>query len=133
MPVLPEGRVGVYVSQVISDTGAARAGIQQQDVIIGINGQQIVGNGNAISNSFSAMIRELRPGATVELEIVRGQEVMMISATLARPPQEVARNSRIIVVTSLFKVAEERFQQWWVRYFNQDAGELESETAAAQP
>ena len=118
-PRLPPGRVGVFVSQVIPDTGAARAGIQRSDVLIGLNGKPITGNGLEIRNNFSSIIRDLRPGATVELEVVRGAEVLKVEAVLGRPPEDVARASNIIVVSALYKVGEQRFQKWWDQYFMQ--------------
>jgi len=134
LPQLPPGRVGVFVSQVIPDTGAARAGIEREDVIIGIDGQPITGTGIEIRNSFSGIIRDLRPGARVELEVVRGSEVMTIPAILGRPPEDVAKASNIIVVSSLYRVAEERFQTWWKDYFARPAdGATEQAAAPSAP
>jgi hypothetical protein len=116
---LPPGRVGLSVEQVIPNTGAARAGLQRHDILIGLNGSPLAGSGQEISNNFSSIIRGLRPGATVDLEVVRGSDVLNIQAVLARPPEDVARDSRIIVVSSLYQVAEERFQKWWEQYFVQ--------------
>jgi hypothetical protein len=126
-PRLPEGRVGVFVSQVIADTGAARAGVLKNDILIGINGQPITGTGNDIRDSFSAIIRTQAPGARVQLELVRGQEVLTLEAILGRPPEDVAKNSNIIKVTPMYHVVSERFATWWQTYFEQDA------TAAAKP
>jgi hypothetical protein len=123
-PVLPPGRVGVFVTQVIADTGAARAGLQRNDVLIGINGQAIAGAGIEIRNNFSTIIRELRPGATVDLEVVRGADVMQVQAVLGRPPEDVARASNIIIVSSLYRIAEERFRKWWAEFFLRDPSQI---------
>jgi hypothetical protein len=130
VPTLPPGRVGVLVTQIIPDTGAARAGLERNDVLIGINGQPITGSGIEIRNNFSSIIRELRPGATVMLEVVRSAEVLNIQAVLGRPPEDVARASNIIVVSALYDVAQERFQKWWDQFFMQRP---ESAAAPTQP
>jgi C-terminal processing protease CtpA/Prc len=123
---LPPGRVGLSVEQVIPNTGAARAGLERHDIVIGLNGNPLTGSGQEISNNFSSIIRGLRPGATVDLELVRGSDVLNIQAVLARPPEDVARDSRIIVVSSLYQVAEERFEQWWAQYFVQPSPDSQS-------
>lgn len=126
-PQLPEGRVGVFVSQVIADTGAAKAGVQKNDILIGIDDVPITGTGVDIRDNFSSIIRTKAPGARVKLEVVRGGEVLNLEAVLGRPPEQVAKNSNIIKVTPMYHVVAERFGQWWQTYFERDA------TAAAKP
>lgn len=127
-PRLPEGRVGVYVAQVIEGTGAARAGLQEGDVLIALNGLAVEGKGEQIRQSFSAAIRDHRPGETIELMVVRGDTLLSILATLSRPPESVARQNNIIAVSELYRQVSERFQTWWELYFRNPAG-----LSASQP
>ncbi len=112
-----EGRVGVWLSAAIPGTGAAKAGLKEDDVLIGLNGTPIEGSGEVITQNFSAIIRQHPPGSRIELEVMRGAERFTVEAVLGRPPEDVARNSRIIKVTALFHVVSERFHIWWERYF----------------
>ena len=114
---LPPGRVGVLVRQVISDTGAAKADVRVNDILIGLNGTPVSGEGRDIQESFSAIIREHPPGSKIQVEIVRGEEVITIEAVLGRPPENVARNSNIIKVTPLYHAVAGRFGRWWEKFF----------------
>jgi hypothetical protein len=117
IPELPEGRVGILIATVIPETGASNAGVKQWDVIIALNGQPVRGANRAISESFSAIVRALRPGAIVELTIVRGKETITINATLGRPPESVARANNIIVVSEEYQRFKAFFEPWWYKYF----------------
>ncbi len=114
-PVLPEGRVCVFVSQVIDDTGAARAGVKTGDAIIAMNGDPVIGKGLAIRNAFSARIRKHKPGETIELTIIRGGETLTVKPTLTRAPQGSLYN--VIVIKDLYREATDRFDIWWDKFF----------------
>lgn len=123
---LPEGRVGVLVAGVIDDTGAFHAGVAKDDVIIALNGKPVEGSGRGISNSFSSIIRDLRPGAVVDLTIIRGATELSISATLHRPPENVARANNIIVVSQEYNKFTARFHPWWELHFHNDPAGVQS-------
>lgn len=114
-PVLPEGRVCVFVVEVIDDTGAHRAGVKPGDAIISMNSVPVTGKGVAIRNAFSARIRKHKPGETVELIVVRGKETLTFTPTLTRAPQKSLGN--VIVISALYREATGRFQIWWEKFF----------------
>src|ERR1019366_7985044 len=58
---------GAVITSVISGTGAAAAGLQQGDIIIGINKTTIAG-----AQDVSSVISSLKPGDQITLHIVRG-------------------------------------------------------------
>ncbi len=123
-PVLPVGRVCVFVSQVIADTGADRAGVLAGDAIIAMDGEPVTGKGQAIRNAFSARIRKRRPGESIELTIVRGAETLTLTPSLTRAPQGSLTN--VIVISVLYKEASNRFEIWWEKFFLHPPGASDS-------
>ncbi len=73
---------GAVVMSVISGTGAAAAGVQQGDIIIGIN-KTSIGSAQDVGSVISA----LRPGDVITLHIVRGKRHITISVTLGTQPK----------------------------------------------
>ena len=131
VPGLPQGTVGVSVANVIADTGAQRAGVQKNDVIIAVDGRALKGAGLEVRNSLSATIRSHRPGTTIELTAVRNARILKIEAILRRPSEATAREGRVMVVSDLYRQAAERFGTWWALYFR-DAPSSATETGADQ-
>jgi Do/DeqQ family serine protease len=62
---LPASR-GVYIGGVEPNGPAAKAGLSEGDIVVGFNGVE-VRNGDVLRNSIAMM----RPGTTVDLEVVR--------------------------------------------------------------
>ena len=78
------GRTGAQVEGVTAGTPAADAGLQPQDVVIAVDGDDINGG-----ESLIATIREKAVGATVTLTVVRGGQEQDLEITLgARPAQQ---------------------------------------------
>lgn len=72
---------GAVVMSVISGTGAKAAGLQQGDIIIGINKTPISG-----AQDVSSVISALKPGDQITLHIVRGTKHLSIKVTLGKEP-----------------------------------------------
>lgn len=67
---------------VLPDSPAAKAGIQQNDIIMKIGGKQIDDK-----NSLTSLISKYKVGDKVELEVVRGDKTLKLTATLEEAPQ----------------------------------------------
>jgi S1-C subfamily serine protease len=72
---------GAVVMSVIANTGAAKAGIKQGDIIVGINSTKI---NNA--QDLSSVLSNLHPGNVIKVKIVRGQQHLTLDVTLGTQP-----------------------------------------------
>jgi S1-C subfamily serine protease len=72
---------GAVVMSVISGTGAATAGVEQGDIIVGINSTKIQS-----AQDVSSVISSLHPGQRIALHIVRGTKHLVIEVTLGKAP-----------------------------------------------
>lgn len=72
---------GVVVVRVSRNTPAARAGIEAEDFIVGINGDPV-----RSSSDLQRLLRTLRPGQTARVEIVRGARRTTIPVQLGETP-----------------------------------------------
>lgn len=122
---LPEGRVGVYIANVLEDTAAARAGIVKEDIIVGIDGTPFEGTGNEVLDQLSAAIRSYRPGSSVELTLSRQGEEITIPVILGRCPETQARAGKVRGTSELYRKAEARFPSWWAENFKTEASRNE--------
>jgi serine protease Do len=75
---LPAER-GVVVGHVSPDSPALKAGLQQTDVVIEVDGQRVEG-----AAQFRRMIREIPAGRTIQLTVWRDGHTQTISATLGK-------------------------------------------------
>ena len=73
---------GAVVMSVIAGTGAAKAGVHQGDIIIGINGTTV----NS-AQDVSSIVSALRPGDVISLKIVRGTKTITLKVTLGTQPK----------------------------------------------
>jgi S1-C subfamily serine protease len=76
-----DGGSGAIVIEVRGGSPAAAAGVRVDDVVVAIDGQPVEGRAGLI-----AAIRDRRPGDELEIEVVRGQERIVLAATLAERP-----------------------------------------------
>jgi putative serine protease PepD len=72
---------GAVVTSVIAGTGAAAAGVQQGDIIVGINKTTI-----ASAQDVSSVISALKPGDQISLKVVRGTKHVTLKVTLGHQP-----------------------------------------------
>ncbi len=96
---------GALVVKVYEDTGAERAGVLVNDVVIGVNGQAV--------KSRLALIREVRrysPGDEIEIEVRRGEQKVALTATLTGRVKQMFPQSRSQYQNSLGgKLSQRRF------------------------
>jgi 2-alkenal reductase len=74
---------GAYVASVESNGPAAKAGIQEGDVILSIDGQRI-----DQQHPFSEVLFKHKIGSTISIELLRGTQHLKVSATLAERPAQ---------------------------------------------
>lgn len=75
------GKGGALVEAVIDDTPAARAGLEPDDIIVGVNGDTTRDMAHA-----RALIADVSPGETAKLEIVRDGEKRKLEVELGTQP-----------------------------------------------
>ena len=80
---LPKKTRGALVAQVQVETPAAKAGLEEGDVIVSVDGKKIK-NSSELSNRIGL----LSPGSTVKLEVLRDGKPKKISVQLAAYPNE---------------------------------------------
>jgi serine protease Do len=66
---------------VIAGTGAAKAGVKQGDIIVGVNGTRITS-----SQDITSLLSSLHPGDTITLQLVRGKKHFNLKVTLGTAP-----------------------------------------------
>ena len=79
---------GAAVGSVSKGGPADRAGIQADDVILGVNGKQVISNAE-----LPPMIAAIKPGTTAELEIWRNKAVKRVPVVVDKLPED-ARATR---------------------------------------
>ncbi|WP_442679426.1 Do family serine endopeptidase [Sphingomonas sp. ASY06-1R] len=80
---LPKNR-GAIISRVEPGQPAARAGVQQGDVIVKVNGQDVTPD-----NTLSYIVAGQAVGSRVRLDLIRNGKPMTLTAVLAeRPPED---------------------------------------------
>jgi len=113
---IPEGSYGIRIGRVIENTGAERAGLRMNDIIIKMDGLPLDGTGLDLFANFSAKIRKTGPGGQLNLTILRPDDgVFDVTATLG-PVQRSSFNS-VSGMREIIPIVEERFFRWWALYF----------------
>ena len=72
-----EGQAGALITEVNSGTGAADAGLQPNDVVVGFDGVPING-----IRDLQAQVRAHQPGESVEMIVLRDGEELRLNVTL---------------------------------------------------
>ncbi len=118
-PEVPEGMNGAFLSEIESGKAAEQAGLLKEDVIVAIDGQPFRGVGQGLSNAVAAMVRAHRPGTTMSVTVIRGNERLEIDVILGRCSPEQLRNRtvRVIGFPDLERNARSNFPGWWARNF----------------
>ena len=65
--ILDEGLDGPKIHEVVPESGAAKAGLQVNDMVTHLNGQRV-----ATRDDLIRRVREFRPGEKVQLKLLRG-------------------------------------------------------------
>ena len=73
--------VGAYVAAVTQGTGAAKAGVRRGDVFVKLDGQRITSNDDVVR-----IVREHRPGDSVQVEVLRAKTRKTFNVTLGDLP-----------------------------------------------
>jgi serine protease Do len=90
LPVSSGGYLGVgldmeamaaKITEVLPDTGASKAGLKPNDVILSLNGRDLEG-----IDKFMETLTGLKPGETVKLRVKRGDQEIDFEATLGKRP-----------------------------------------------
>jgi serine protease Do len=68
---------GVYIAQIYTDSPAAKAGLKEGDIIIGVNDDKVDTMTQLISTLF-----QYRPGDSVSLKVVRDLRTITVNVTL---------------------------------------------------
>lgn len=75
---------GELIARVEPGEGAAKAGIQQGDVVTKVNGVPVTPD-----NTLSYLIANIKPGTRVPIELMRKEKTMTVTATVGqRPPED---------------------------------------------
>lgn len=94
MPEFPEGfplfpmprggqLSGAWIREVVPDTPADKAGLQEGDLILAVDGQPVDDD-----HPLQALIGEHRPGDRVEITYLRGEEEQGVSVRLGEHPDD---------------------------------------------
>ena len=100
---------GLYVKEVMPGGGAAQAGIQQGDIITGVNGNKVYE-----SSDLQETVGRLEPGDKVHLDVLRGSEEKNFTVTLKANKPE----AETVAVT---KSSEELFNRIGASFVPLDA------------
>jgi serine protease Do len=81
---------GVLISRVEPDTPAEEAGLEAEDVIVSVNGEDLT-SGSALS--FRNTIAGFKPGEEIELGVIRDGKELELSVTLGERTDDVIAES----------------------------------------
>jgi serine protease Do len=84
-----ENQSGVVLSDIIDDSPAARAGLQERDIVLAIDGQPLprLKPDRVVVGYFGQQVLRHRPGEPMALTILRGTERQEISVRLGDEPK----------------------------------------------
>lgn len=80
---MPGGKIGITINEVVPNSPADKAGLRPDDVIIGINGEPLEFPEEVYYIALATPI-----GRPIKLEIMRGQQVLQITAVIQPRPQK---------------------------------------------
>jgi S1-C subfamily serine protease len=102
---------GALINSVEAGTPAAKAGLKQYDVVVGVNGQDVKDQ-----NDLRFKIADIQPGTKIELKIIRDGKDMMLTATVAELEGQGQRQAQLkpgkdvgITVTELTAATARRY------------------------
>jgi serine protease Do len=74
-----QSETGAFVVDVVPDSGADEAGVEQGDVIVSVEGEEITSN-----EQLGDIVREREPGDTIEIVVEREGEEQTLTAEIGR-------------------------------------------------
>jgi serine protease Do len=80
---------GVLVGDVSADSPGAKAGLQNGDVVVAVNGQSVTD-----AQDLRLRVSQIAPGSSVRLDILRDGQKRQLTATLGELPETAARAGR---------------------------------------
>jgi serine protease Do len=105
-----EGRKGVRVTQVISNSPAQKSGLRTGDVLLKLDGRVISASTQADEDLFQNLIYEYKSGSEIELSGVRGGENFSCKPSLGDPPTPEAELAELKEDQFQFKARELSFR-----------------------
>lgn len=72
---------GVKVNQVMPDTGAQKAGVKVNDLIVAVDGEAVPN-----ADAFMGLLQRRKPDEVVALKVKRGDQELELKATLGKRP-----------------------------------------------
>ena len=115
LPVTPEEaeiakitKPAVKVGQVVPDSPAAKAGLEQDDVVVGMNGQPLeaMPTPELTAANFTRDLLRVKPGTEVALDTIRKGQAKTLKVTLAEMPMQGYESSKYANRTLGFAVRD---------------------------
>lgn len=72
---------GVKINQILPGTGAEKAGLKVNDLVVSVNGEAVDS-----ADAFMTTLQRYKPGDVVTLKVMRGEKPSEIKATLGKRP-----------------------------------------------
>lgn len=86
--VLEQADIGPKIIQIMPDSGAAKAGLKVNDIVLGINGKLV----KTREELIELVGTKYKEGDTLTVEVKRGEGKVSVQAKLGRPPQDGRAN-----------------------------------------
>ncbi len=112
---------GARVDRVVKDSPADKAGLKEGDIIIKLE-NRIIRNANDVTKD----LRQFKPGDNIQLEVVRGNKNIRLTATLAQRPESeglIKKQLRINFFPPSLGVEMQDMNEDLAEYFNVKEGD----------
>ena len=115
VPGKPQPQWGVRVVQVVAGSAAEKAGLQMNDMVVGMEG--LAWPAGEASMLFREQVMKLKPGSVLRLDVLRDKQVRRVDVVLGRMPAILKRG--VMIGGALEDPAEaerrerdEHYRQW---------------------
>ena len=112
--------MGVYIQSVEPDGPAAAAGLMAEDIIVELDGITLQNHGD-----LSRVLRDLEPGDTVSVVVLRNGKRVALSITLGEKPREEGTSGNDSQEGSDSRMPSEGSYEEWYEYFKPFFGQGE--------
>ncbi|MBD3233533.1 MAG: PDZ domain-containing protein [candidate division Zixibacteria bacterium] len=104
---------GILISDIAEDSPARRAGLQQKDIIVSLNGEPVSAENENDLNAFSQMISSQKVGDEIELGIIRDGDKKDVEVEVALQPKVKADEFEIEELDLIVKeITETMYRQY---------------------